>query len=176
MNPATFQLINYARYHRDQRNIATHFVGIPLIVFGVAVLLGRLPLGPSPLTAAWLVWALAAVWYLRLRCPAVTLPTLVALAAIIAVAQPLAALNTGPWLVWGLGSFVVGWVLQTIGHVWEGRKPAFFDDLRGLLAGPMFVVAEALFAAGLLRPLHDAITSAAGPVRRRRNVHPVSRG
>ena len=34
-------LIQYARYHRDPRNIATHLVGIPMIVLAVAVLLAR---------------------------------------------------------------------------------------------------------------------------------------
>ena len=37
--PARALLVQYARYHRDQRNIATHFIGVPLIVFAVAVLL-----------------------------------------------------------------------------------------------------------------------------------------
>ena len=27
----------YAAYHRDRRNIASHFIGIPLIVLAVAV-------------------------------------------------------------------------------------------------------------------------------------------
>ena len=35
------QLSQYAAYHRDRRNIATHFVGIPLIVFAIGVLLAR---------------------------------------------------------------------------------------------------------------------------------------
>jgi predicted membrane channel-forming protein YqfA (hemolysin III family) len=34
-------LSQYAAYHRDTRNIVTHFVGIPLIVIAVAVLLSR---------------------------------------------------------------------------------------------------------------------------------------
>ena len=34
-------LTTYARYHRDRRNIATHFVGIPMIVLGVTSLLSR---------------------------------------------------------------------------------------------------------------------------------------
>ena len=37
----TQHLSQYAAYHRDRRNIATHFVGIPLIVFAVIVLLSR---------------------------------------------------------------------------------------------------------------------------------------
>ena len=61
-------LSQYANYHRDPRNIATHFVGIPLIVLAVTVLLSR----PGwELTGVWLSPALlaaaASVWfYLRL--------------------------------------------------------------------------------------------------------------
>jgi uncharacterized membrane protein YGL010W len=169
MDNATRQLIEYARYHRDPRNIATHFVGIPLIAFGIAALLARVPLGGAGAVlpgAHWLVWALTAVWYLRLGRASVTVPTMAALAGLVALAQPLGEASTATWLTWGLGSFVVGWVFQTVGHVWEGRKPAFFDDLRGLLVGPMFLVAELLMAAGTQRDLRPLIEAEAGPVRR----------
>ena len=52
-----------------------------------------------------------------------------------------------------------------MGHFWEGRKPAFADDLMGLVIGPLFVVAEVVFALGGRRALHDAITARAGPLR-----------
>ncbi|MCY1543703.1 hypothetical protein D9M68_795310 [compost metagenome] len=61
---------------------------------------------------------------------------------------------------------MVGWVFQFVGHYWEGRKPAFVDDLRGLLIGPMFVLAEIGFSLGVGRALRTAIDDAAGPVRR----------
>ncbi|HEY1418157.1 MAG TPA: Mpo1-like protein, partial [Myxococcaceae bacterium] len=35
------QLTQYAGYHRDRRNIAGHFVGIPAIYFAVVILLSR---------------------------------------------------------------------------------------------------------------------------------------
>ncbi|HEY2608686.1 MAG TPA: Mpo1-like protein, partial [Paraburkholderia sp.] len=41
MSTLTQQLTQYAAYHRDRRNIATHFIGIPLIVLALAVLLSR---------------------------------------------------------------------------------------------------------------------------------------
>ena len=34
-------LKQYAEYHRDQRNILTHFLGVPMIVFAMGVLLAR---------------------------------------------------------------------------------------------------------------------------------------
>ena len=61
-------LAQYAAYHRDRRNIASHFIGIPMIVVAVAVLLSR----PGwDLAGLWaspaLLTALAAgVFYLRL--------------------------------------------------------------------------------------------------------------
>ena len=58
-------LSQYAAYHRDKRNIVTHFVGIPLIVIAVAVLLSRPQwAGISP---AVLVMIASAVFYLRLE-------------------------------------------------------------------------------------------------------------
>jgi len=35
----------------------------------------------------------------------------------------------------------------------------------GLLVGPLFIVAEVLFAMGLMRPLQQTITAQAGPTR-----------
>ena len=36
--------------------------------------------------------------------------------------------------------FVVAWIGQFIGHKIEGKKPSFFDDLKFLLLGPLFVL------------------------------------
>ena len=74
------------------------------------------------------------------------------------------ALSVG-MIVLGVVLFVVGWVFQFAGHCWEGRKPAFVDDIVGLLVGPMFVVGEWMMALGLLGSLRRAIDRQAGPVR-----------
>ena len=36
---------------------------------------------------------------------------------------------------------LLGWIGQFVGHKIEGKKPSFFDDLRYLLIGPLFVLA-----------------------------------
>src|SRR5436190_1717195 len=66
MRKATELMVQYAAYHRDRRNITTHFVGIPLIVFAVGVLLGRpsVAVGGLQLTPAWVLWAVSVLWYL----------------------------------------------------------------------------------------------------------------
>ena len=78
------------------------------------------------------------------------------------------------WLYMGLGLFIVGWAFQTVGHIWEGRKPAFVDDLVGLLVGPLFVVAEFLFFFKIGRHLQQQIEDIAGPTRIGKNAATTS--
>lgn len=52
----------------------------------------------------------------------------------IVIALP--AILLSPWLAAGL--FVLGWVLQFIGHAFEGKAPSFFRNPRFLLIGPLW--------------------------------------
>ncbi|MBG22718.1 MAG: hypothetical protein CMF22_04575 [Idiomarinaceae bacterium] len=79
------------------------------------------------------------------------------LALTVVLGVKVAALSTALWLTWGVGLFVVGWVFQFIGHYFEGRKPAFVDDIMGLAIGPLFVVAEVVFMVGGKKQLQQAI-------------------
>ena len=42
--------------------------------------------------------------------------------------------DRGLWIV-PVGAFVFGWILQFIGHAFEGKPPEFFKDWRFLLVG-----------------------------------------
>ena len=167
MSAATELMTKYAAYHRDRRNIATHFVGIPLIVFAVGGLLSRphFIVGGLELTPAALLWAASTLWYLSRGNLALGVATSVANLLLILAALPLGQLDTVAWLGWSVGAFVVGWAIQFLGHYYEGRKPAFVDDLRGLLVGPMFLVAEVQMAVGLQRDVRAAVIAGAGPMR-----------
>jgi uncharacterized membrane protein YGL010W len=169
MRTATELLIQYAAYHRDRRNIVSHFVGVPLIVFAIGVLLARpaLPAGGIALTPAWVVFALAAAWYLTRGSAALGVAVSAAVAALLWLGQQAGAGSVSVWLGWGLGCFAVGWVIQCVGHGYEGRKPAFVDDLVGLLVGPMFVTAEAMFMLGWNKPLQSEIEQRVGPTTTR---------
>lgn len=173
--PADELLVQYARRHRDRRNIATHMVGIPMIVFGLGVLLarGHVGAGDAAVSLAWLAWGLATLWYVTRGHLLLGLTVSLGQAALFALAHLVAGGGVAPWLGWALGFFLLGWLLQFAGHYYEGRRPAFADDLSGLLVGPMFVAAEALFAAGLARGLAAEVERRAGPTVLRDLAHPV---
>lgn len=160
------QLSQYAAYHRDRRNILTHFVGIPMIVLAVVVLLARpaFEVAGLSLSAATLAVMAATLYYLRLDLRFGMVMGLL-LAACLAFAQATASWSTTAWATLGVGLFVVGWVIQFVGHIFEGRKPAFVDDIMGLIIGPLFVVAELAFLLGLRREVEAVVASRAGPVR-----------
>ena len=159
-------LSQYADYHRDPRNIHTHFVGVPMIMFAVVVLLSRPAwmVGELPVTPALMAALASSVFYFRLDTRfGLAMATLQA--AMLAVGHWVALQSLVVWLATGIGIFVVGWVIQFIGHYYEGRKPAFVDDLVGLIVGPRFVVAEWAFALGLRKEVQAAIEERSGPVR-----------
>lgn len=149
------QLDTYAAYHRNAANIATHLVGIPLIVLAVAVLLSRpaWSMGAMTLSPALMLVVAVLVYYFLLDVGLALMMTAM-LALALWFGAWCAAQSTGMWLAIGAGAFVVGWVFQLVGHGFEGRKPAFLDDVMGLLIGPLFVVAELLSFAGLRKDLH----------------------
>jgi uncharacterized membrane protein YGL010W len=87
------------------------------------------------------------------------------LGATCVLGSGIAALPLPIWAGAAAGLFVGGWALQFLGHYFEGKKPAFLDDLRGLLDGPLFLVAETAFALGLSPELREEVERRAGPTR-----------
>jgi uncharacterized membrane protein YGL010W len=143
------QLSQYAAYHRNRRNIHTHFIGIPMIVVAATILLARssFAVGDWFISPALVAAVILALYYLKLDLR-YGLAMAVFLAISLAIADEFAEADQTSWLIAGVGLFVVGWIFQFIGHHYEGRKPAFLDDIMGLAIGPLFVLAEAGFLIG----------------------------
>lgn len=145
------QLGAYASVHRDWRNKATHFVGIPVIVFSLLLVLSlwRFELAGREWTAS-LTLAIAAV----LGWIALDLGIGIIMAVVMAIAWYAAEALTGalgtPSAVWSafLALFVGGWVLQFLGHHYEGKRPALLDNVFQGFIGPMFLVAETFVVMG----------------------------
>jgi uncharacterized membrane protein YGL010W len=132
-------LADYASYHRTRGNVTCHFVGIPLIIFGIFSLLQLLHFGMIaglPLTGAEIFIAIVMVYYFILDAK-LAFGMLLSSAMLDAIAHAMA-----DWR-FGLAAFLVGWIFQGIGHsVYEKRSPAFLKNLLHLLVGPIFLVNE----------------------------------
>ena len=160
------QLSNYADYHRSERNITTHLIGVPMIVLALMVLLSRPTwvVGELALSPAVFIVVVLLLYYLRLHI-AMGLIMSALLVSGLFLSAWVATLDEAIWLASGVGGFLLGWVIQFVGHYFEGRKPAFFDDVMGLAIGPLFVVAEVLFKLGLFSELAQEVENRSGPVR-----------
>ncbi len=156
------QMSVYAAYHQDARNKATHFVGVPAIVFALMIALGwlRADLGGFGVSAALVVTAVLVAYYLVLD-----VPLGLVMAAVFGLmlwgAEQLAQAALPVGLTWFFVLFVGGWALQLWGHVFEGRKPALVDNLFQIFVAPIFLAAEVFFALGYKPDLYRRINEKA---------------
>lgn len=155
------QMAMYTAYHRDARNRATHFIGVPMIIFSIFLALSLIRFGEStgePITAAMILL----IPLLALYASAVPLLGIVSAAFLLPMlwgAEVLARQGAqGIWVTIGV-CFVGGWIIQLIGHRFEGRKPALADNLLQVFMAPGFLVAELLFGLGLLKDLRNDLAT-----------------
>jgi uncharacterized membrane protein YGL010W len=124
-------LARYGESHRNSVNELIHIVCIPAIVFSLLGILWALH--PA---VALLVVAAALAYYVTLsRTFALGMGVMAGAMLVL-----LAMLPDGTVLPTSIGVFVAAWLGQFVGHHIEGKKPSFFDDLRFLLIGPLFVL------------------------------------
>lgn len=154
----------YAAYHRHPMNRASHFIGVPVIVFSIMGLLDLVrftdtTLGVYPLSLALVVTVLVLLYYYVLDIPLALFMTIVFGAMLFGVVALRDALPSTAMVAWThVGLFVGGWVLQLIGHgVWEKRRPALADNLFQVFVAPIFLATEFFFAIGLRRKTHERV-------------------
>ena len=152
MRPVDAYLDQYSADHRNATNQWIHLLCVPAIVWSVTAMLWTIPvppglLRPGAIAAFAMVAALAFYWRLSRK-----------LWVGITLAFVLFA-----WLDWwiatrfgmrmlllsGIGVFVVAWIGQFIGHIYEGHRPSFFTDLVFLLVGPMWTLRKLYQRLGL---------------------------
>lgn len=143
------QMAVYNAYHRNPKNKATHFIGVPLIILALLIPLAwpRIHIGGVTITAAVVFVAVVCAYYLVLDVP-LGLLTALAVLPLLWAGHQVAALGTKTgWIAFAF-AFVVGWIFQLVGHAFEGRRPALVDNFLQIFVAPVFLVAEALFACG----------------------------
>jgi uncharacterized membrane protein YGL010W len=152
------QMSFYAAYHQDARNKATHFIGVPAIILSLMIPLAwvRIDAGGVPLTGALVITAMLLIYYLVLDF-ALGLAMVAVMGALLWLGHQIAQSGTLQGWIWFSVLFVGGWILQLVGHVFEGRKPALADNLFQIFVAPIFLAAEVFFALGYKPELHKRI-------------------
>ena len=160
------QMSFYAAYHQDARNKATHFIGVPAIMLSLFIPLAwlKLQVGGLNLSAAILLAAVVLIYYVFLD-PIIALATAIFTACLVLLGTWIA--SQGMAVGWSAFAvlFVGGWILQLVGHVFEGRKPALADNLFQIFIAPIFLCAEVAFALGYKPQLHSAVQERARRLR-----------
>jgi uncharacterized membrane protein YGL010W len=130
---------DYAAFHGTAGNRACHYVGIPLIVLSLFGLLAQVPLFSAlgfTVTLAEALIVLATAYYLTLDAVLAVL--------MLAVSVLLAATARRLGVPASAALFVLGWLLQFVGHyVYEKKSPAFFRNVIHLMVGPLWILAKA---------------------------------
>jgi uncharacterized membrane protein YGL010W len=135
----------YGESHVNRTNKIIHWICVPLIVWTVVALLWSIPFPASlqtemvPINWATVSLVLAQVYYFRLS---VRLGLGLLAYNLLMIVMVLWVESGSPWPLWqvALGVFIVAWIGQFIGHVFEGKRPSFFKDLQFLLIGPAWLM------------------------------------
>ncbi|EGR7967193.1 DUF962 domain-containing protein [Vibrio vulnificus] len=130
----------YGESHQNSTNQKIHTFAVPGIFFSIVALIWSLPSLPQPVLSLNWVWVVALpVWWFYYRLSlSVFLMMLGYTLASIALAWSVELLGM-PLVEMAVGLFIVLWIFQFVGHKIEGKKPSFFEDLKFLLIGPVWV-------------------------------------
>lgn len=150
------QLVEYADYHRDQRNCLMHIIGNPIlfvaavlplsllsvIVFGIQTSAAVLLVIPALIL--WIAWDVG----IGMAIVGAAIPLLFVAATIVKHVSV-----TTVWIITAL-LIVIGWALQIVGHQYfERRRPALLDNPIHMLISPMYIFAKLFVALGFRRDL-----------------------
>jgi uncharacterized membrane protein YGL010W len=160
MQPFLEQAQSYAQYHQNITTRYTHFVGVPIIIFSLMILLGFVKIiipGVFGTSLASLATLAILIYYYRLHWQLALVLTpfmlfLLWLAHWFTLTGPT---KLGIWAF--IITSVIGWGVQLYGHFIEGKKPAFINTLSQSLIAPLFLTAELIFLAGYMKSLKEQI-------------------
>jgi uncharacterized membrane protein YGL010W len=126
---------DYAAYHRTKGNKWFHRFGIPMIMLTLLGMLARVGthVGGVRVDLGLLLIVVAEVIYLVLDWRLGVVMLFVSAGFYL----------LGAWMpLWlNVALFVLGWILQFLGHsVYEKRSPAFLTNALHLLVGPLWIL------------------------------------
>lgn len=152
------RMAGYAAYHQNPKNKLTHFFGVPMVYYSPLIPIGwiRFELAGLDLSLAWIVFGLVMIWYYTLDVSLATIMLVISL-PIVMLCNHLAKLPFQESLTIFLVVKILGWIIQLLGHYFEGRRPALVDNLLQALMAPLFLIAEVLFFFGMRKEFEQVV-------------------
>ena len=132
-------LNQYSEYHKNSMNIYIHKICIPFIVWS---LLGMLWVSRSfidSINNAYIAVILVSIFYWRLSKSYLIAMSLY-FGIMIALLWYFDTHSNVNIFDWSLTIFLLSWLGQFVGHMIEGKKPSFFQDLTFLLIAPLWTI------------------------------------
>lgn len=127
----------YSESHQNPKNKQIHNICVPVIFFVVVALLWKIS------TILFLLVAIGAIafYFTMGQKVAILGAVMIALSLVIQFALDLGYVSL-------VVLFIIAWIGQFYGHQIEGQKPSFFEDLKFLLVGPLWVAYPLLQKGG----------------------------
>lgn len=144
MRPVQTWLDEYGASHVNPTNKFLHWICVPLIVASLIGFLWALPVPDafarvSPLLNWGTLFVAAGIIYYFFLSVPLALGMLLAVVPLVAVLHWANGLSMPLWQL-SAAVFVVAWIGQFIGHIFEGKRPSFFKDVQFLLIGPIWLL------------------------------------
>jgi uncharacterized membrane protein YGL010W len=158
MEDFKYWMLKYQESHQNKTNIAIHFLCVPLIFISLFYLLYAIPFPEFSVgnfniqKSAYLNWGILIYYFLlifwfRLKFKIgflfLVLGLILTYSSVFIYEFLFSGFAKVPVFIFFI-VFVLVWIGQFYGHKIEGKKPSFFDDLKFLLIGPIWVVYKIL--------------------------------
>lgn len=135
----------YGSFHQSKANQIMHMIGIPIIIASLLMMANWFTISfltHGAVQLSWLLIVLVAIYYLQINTKAAIIMPVIYIAMnliMMAISYPMTHKTK---IITAIALFVIGWILNFIGHAIEGKKPAFLHNLLQTLIAPIFITEE----------------------------------
>jgi uncharacterized membrane protein YGL010W len=151
-------LSSYEKYHQNFVNRILHYIGVPLVYFGLLIFFNwihiRVP-NFFDTSLAWLLIVLLLIYYFFLDI--IFGATLTVVFLILNLIAAYFAFPGPSWVSFQilLVTLIIGLILIGIGHVLEKKHPAFNHNLMHIIIAPVYITAMVFFCLGYRKELQQ---------------------
>lgn len=145
-------ITSYQSYHTKKSTKMTHYFGIPFVAFSLLILFSWVQIVVPNffhINVSWIFVAAVLVYYFILDVQMALIATIIFIPLTL-IANWLG--HNGPDMLSGilfLIFFIGGWILQLVGHLFEGKRPALVDNFWQIFVAPLFLIHELFQKLGL---------------------------